>query len=54
MERGGFFHIQKEKQCTYCDFAALCAGEERLPADLAPALPDQPEIAALLRLWADG
>ena len=54
MEVGGFFHIQKEKQCTYCDFAALCAGEERLPADLDPALPGQPEIAALLRLWADG
>lgn len=56
VEQGGFFHLQKEKQCTYCDFAALCAGEERLPTDLDPetALPGQPEIAALLRQWADG
>lgn len=55
MEQGAFFHLQKERQCLYCDFASLCGGEERLPGEVnQESLPDLPGLADLLRQWADG
>ena len=53
-EKGCFFRVQKEDQCTYCDYNRLCGGERYLPKDmenLNEADRDRPETLALLNRW---
>ena len=51
---GGFFHVQKEKQCRYCDYAQVCAPEHRLRRHLdaiCSATSELPDLVANLRRW---
>ena len=52
--QGCFFHVQKEDQCTYCDYHRLCATEQRLPKhmpDINAAISHQLDIIHSLNRW---
>ena len=51
---GWFFHVQKEDQCTFCDYNRLCAPEQRLPGDMEAireAMAHRPDLLAPLERW---
>lgn len=54
-ESGRFYHVQKTKQCRYCDYNRICAEEKRLPkhvdAICAAMPPDAHPHVALLEQW---
>ena len=57
LAQGCFFHVQKEDQCTYCDYRRLCAAEQRLPkhmSEIREAMEDRPEIMIHLERWMSG
>jgi RecB family exonuclease len=55
--QGCFFHLQKEDQCTYCDYRRLCAAEQCLPKhmkDIREAMGDRPKIWDSVERWMSG
>ncbi len=39
VEQGAFLHVQKRRECTFCDYRSVCAAERKGPRELEDALP---------------
>ena len=54
---GYFFHLQKEHQCTFCEYNRICGKEAVLPSalkDLNPAMDNEPDLLRLINQWMNG
>jgi RecB family exonuclease len=51
VEEGAFPPIQRNDQCRFCDYAAICAGEQLLPNDLDPLKQNNPDLPEAIATW---
>ena len=51
LEMGAFPPIQRHDACRFCDYAAICAGEQLLPGDLDNLKQSNPELPEAIATW---